>query len=142
MVAGRTTEMEGTTPISGYTLDIIEYMQYCYERMDSGRENEIIGDPWYTPRRGPISEETVDKLIEEMDHEFSKEIDGFPSYHFRRSGANATPDFRRLGPTARRAMAEGLLRIIEEWDDWNTANGLPVATTPQVNSYDYDWYDD
>jgi len=146
MTAGRQSEYEGSTEIKGFSLDMIDYLQFCFEKLEAGLESEITIDPWYEPESGPLTDEKVNEVVEAIDKEFNHEIDNFPSYHYRRSGANAKPEFHRMGPAARRAMVEGLLRIKEEWAAYNAAQnaapGYPVYPAPTYSSYtppDYDW---
>jgi len=116
MAVGRASEWEAGVEITGLSLDIIDYLQDCYEKLEAGQEQLILSDPFYVPHDGPLSDAKVDALIAAIDGKFHHEITNFPTYHERRSGANAEPEFARLGPTARRAMAEGLTRILDEWD--------------------------
>jgi len=119
---------EGIT-LTPYTLDIVDYLQECFEKMEAGQEDLILADPFYVPASGPLSDEKVDRLISALDEEFGKEIDSFPGYHERRSGANAKTDWFRLSPRARRAMAEGCMRIIEE----HMGQPPPVVSAPRAD---------
>lgn len=118
MSVGRPDVVENGVTITGETQDITDWMQECFEKLEGGHEQDILSDPFYTPRTGALDAERVDQLIAELDREFALEIDQFPDYHDRRSGANAKPEWSRMGPTARRAMAEGFCRILEAWDDY------------------------
>jgi hypothetical protein len=97
------------------TLEVIDYLQDVYDKLETGLETHIIGDPFYQRANGlpPFSDEQVDRVIAAIDEEFATEIGQYPGYHRNRSGANATPDFWRLTATARRAVVEGLDAIYQ-----------------------------
>lgn len=130
MSAGRPSEnLEGTT-LSGYTLDVIEYLQECLDAHERG--DNILADPFYIPKSGSLTDEQVDRVITALDEEFDKEIDGFPTYHERRSGANAKTDWHRLNASNRRALVEGLMRINEDWDAYQKAPPAPKIDDPSI----------
>jgi len=95
-------------------LEIIAYLQDCFEKLDRGEEHLILGDPFYQRAndKPPLTDEEVDKVIAAIDEEFAFEIGTYPGYHRNRSGANAPADFRRMSPRSRRAMVEGLDAIL------------------------------
>jgi hypothetical protein len=97
------------------TLEVIDYLQDVYDKLEAGLEHHIIGDPFYQRANGqpPFSDEQVDRVIAAIDEEFAAEIGQYPGYHRNRSGANSTPDFWRLNPTARRSVVEGLDAIYQ-----------------------------
>jgi hypothetical protein len=94
-------------------VETIDYLQDVLERLDTGREHEILADPYYVRPHGkaPYTDEQVDRVIAAIDSEFYTEISEQATYHRNRSGANATPDFWRLSQPARRAVVEGLEAI-------------------------------
>lgn len=96
------------------TLEVIAYLQTCYEQMERGEEDHILGDPFYQRAGGKpmLTDEEVDKVVAAIDAEFATEIGQYPGYHRNRSGATHTPDFHRLSARARRAMVEGLDAIL------------------------------
>jgi len=104
---------EGVT-LGDDVLEVIAYLQDCLDKLERGEEDMILGDPFYQRADGkpPFSDEDVDRVIAALDEEFGHEIGTYPGYHRNRSGANATPDFHRLSPRARRALVEGLDAIL------------------------------
>lgn len=88
-------------------LKSIEYMQRCYELLQKGEQDKIVRNP-LAARNPPLTDEEVDKVIEGIDTEFTREMTNSTSWHFNHSGAETTPDFHRLEPDARRALVEGL----------------------------------
>jgi len=115
-----------------WTLDCIEWLQSCLDTHERGED--ILSDPFYQPRR-QISEESVDNLIDALDEEFNKEVDQFPAYHQRRSGANKRTDWHRLSDRNRRAMVEGLHRILEEHEDYAAAQKAAQSAGPRPPDY-------
>lgn len=95
-------------------LEIIAYLQDCFDKLGRGEEDRILGDPFYRRPDGkpPLTDEAVDRVVAAIDEEFAHEIGSYPGYHRNRSGANAAADFHRLSPRARRAMVEGLEAIL------------------------------
>lgn len=130
MTAGRPPVTDENVVLSGYVLDMTEFLQDCFEKLEEGHEDLILSDPFYTPRGGPFSDEKVDRLIAALDEEYGKEIDNYRAHHLQRSGANAKPDWHRMSKRARRAVAEGAARIIEEWADWDEAQKAPLPPPP------------
>lgn len=107
---------EGVT-LSAYTLEFTDYLQQCYLLLDAGQEDHILADPFYVRAdgRAPLTDAQVDAVIAALDHEYEVELGTYPGYHRNRSGANALPEFHRLSPRARRAMVEGIDRIVEKY---------------------------
>jgi hypothetical protein len=97
------------------TIEVIDYLQDVYNKLQAGMEHHIIGDPFYqrTDGRPSLTDEQVDRVIAAIDEEFATEIGQYPGYHRNRSGANSTPDFWRLSPTGRRCVVEGLDAIYQ-----------------------------
>jgi len=102
--------MEEGVELRDETLEVIEYLQDILQKLDAGLESHILGDPFYVRADGklPFTDEQVDRVISAIDAEFAIEIALYPGYHKGRSGANTTPDFWRLSPSARRVVVEGL----------------------------------
>jgi hypothetical protein len=119
MMGEHSARVEEGVTLSPYTLEFTEWIQHCFEMLNSGQEDRIISDPWYqrTDGRPPLTDEQVDTVIEALDKEYEYELGTYPGYHRNRSGANALPEFRRLSPRARRAMVEGIDRIISKYRD-------------------------
>jgi len=110
--------IEESVTLSPQTLEITDYLQFCYEAMEAGEEDRITSDPFYTRTgdRAPMTQETADAMIEGLDAEYATELGTYPGYHRNRSGANALPEFSRLSPRARLAMAEGIDAIAERYE--------------------------
>lgn len=102
-------ETEGGVYLSPCLLELMAYLDDCLDKLDDGREHEIMRDPFWD---SGLTDAQVDKLIAAIDADCAKEIKDFPAYHARRQGCNAPPDYARLSPGARRAMAEGALMIL------------------------------
>jgi hypothetical protein len=95
-------------------LEVTAYLQDCFDKLNRGEEDRILGDPFYRrpDDKPPMSDEEVDRVVAAIDEEFAHEIGAYPGYHRNRSGANAPAEFLRLSPRARRAMVEGLEAIL------------------------------
>jgi len=96
-------------------IDVISFMQDCFDKMERGEEDLILADPYFERPNGkpPLSEDEIDRIIAAIDSEFSHEITNYLDYHRNRSGANFAPEFSRMSPRARRAMVEGIEAIME-----------------------------
>lgn len=105
-----TQVVDGVT-LSDYTVAVIDWLQVCLDAHEAGES--IPTDPFYVSTKGVLSDESVDALIAALDEEFNKEMDGYPTYHFRRSGATDRTDWFRLSSPNRRALVEGLQRLVE-----------------------------
>jgi hypothetical protein len=108
------TRVEEGVTLTSYTLEFTDWIQHCYQLLEAGEEDRIISDPWYqrSDGRPPLSDEQIDRVIEALDKEYEYELGTYPGYHRNRSGANALPEFHRMSARARRAMVEGIDRII------------------------------
>jgi hypothetical protein len=98
--------------------EIIGCLRECFEDLDSGDPTRIArwtADPYFQ-REPDITQEDADRLIEALDKRLDREIDGYPAYHKRRSGANAYTEFHRLPPSARLGLAQRLARIADSFD--------------------------
>ncbi len=104
---------EGVT-LSPYTLEFTDWIQHCYELLEAGEEDRIMSDPFYERADGKpqLTDEEIDAVIAALDQEYAYELGTYPGYHRNRSGANSLPEFNRMSPRARRAMVEGIDRII------------------------------
>ena len=122
------TVEEGVT-LSAFTNEVTAWLQQCFDLLEAGQEDRIPSDPWYTRATGrPIlTDYLVDGMILALDAEYDMEIGTYPGYHRNRSGANARTGFDRLAPRARRALVEGLDRIVTKHTAAGT--GPPPATT-------------
>jgi hypothetical protein len=109
-------------------LEVIAYLQDCFDKLDRGEEHLILGDPFYqrAANKPPLTDEEVDKVVAAIDQEFAFEIGNYPDYHRNRSGATAPADFGRLSPRARRAMVEGLDAILARHKE-KAAQANPAA---------------
>lgn len=105
---------EGVT-LTDDVLECIAYLQDVLEKLDRDEEHLILSDPFYQRANGkpPLTDEVVDKVIEAIEAEFAFELGNYPGYHRNRSGATDPPEFTRLSPSARRAVAEGLDAILQ-----------------------------
>ena len=96
--------------ISPCLQELVDWLDDCLEKLDAGEENLIMSDPYFD---SGLSDETVDALIADIDEDIATELGKYTGYHRNRSGANAPPEYHRLGPSARRALAEGCLQILK-----------------------------
>ena len=104
--------MEDGVYISPYLAELVAWLDDCLDKLDTGREHEIMSDPFFN---SGLSDEKVDELIATIDDDISTELGGYAGYHRNRSNSNAPPEYARLGPSARRALAEGCLMIINRY---------------------------
>lgn len=103
-----------------FNKELTACLQECFKDMDSGDPSRLARwnpDPFWTPGgdRPTPSQEDADRMIAALDYEYAIEIDSFPDYHIRRSGANAKPDWRRLEPSQRLGLTQRLARIAEQY---------------------------
>ena len=98
--------------------DVIAVLQDAYDLLESGEAHRLNADPYYERPHGrpPFTDADVDRLIDALDEEFGSEIDRFPDYHKRRSGATRKTDWYRLTPSQRRGLANRLDRIIAQYE--------------------------
>jgi hypothetical protein len=96
-------------------IEVIAFMQDCFDKLERGEEDQILADPFFERPRGkpPLTDEEIDGIISAIDSEFTHEITNYLDYHRNRSGANAAPEFARMSPRSRRAMVEGIEAIME-----------------------------
>jgi len=96
-------------------IEVISFMQDCFDKLDRGEEDLILADPYFERPGGkpPLTDDEVDRVIAAIDSEFAHEITNYLDYHRNRSGANAAPEFARMSARARRAMVEGIEAIME-----------------------------
>jgi len=116
MIDEYTARVEEGVTLSAYTVEVTAWLQHCYELLEAGDEDRILSDPWYERADGapPLTDDEVDAVIDALDQEYEYELGTYPEYHRNRSGANSLPEFRRLSPRARRAMVEGIDRIVNK----------------------------
>jgi hypothetical protein len=121
--------MEEGVELRDETLEVIDYLQEVLQKLDAGLENHILGDPFYQRAEGkdPFTDEQIDRVINAIDAEFAIEISLYPGYHRGRSGANTTPDFWRLSPSARRVVVEGLDAIHNRYREEPAEAERPAA---------------
>jgi len=96
-------------------IEVIAYLQDCFERLERGEEDQILADPYYERPGGkpPLSDDEIDRVVAAIDSEFVHEISNYLDYHRNRSGANSPPEFLRMSARARRAMVENIEAIME-----------------------------
>jgi hypothetical protein len=117
MMDGYPPRVEEGVTLSSYTLEFTAWIQQCFELLEAGQEDRILSDPWYERADGrpSLTDAEVDAVIEALDKEYQFELGAYPGYHRNRSGANALPEFHRLSLRARRAMVEGIDRIVAKY---------------------------
>lgn len=99
-------------------IEITACLQEAFTDLESGDPARIARwypDPYYE-RTPDITQADADRLIAALDQEYAQEIDGYPEYHKRRSGANAKPDWYRLPGPARLGLAQRLARIADSFE--------------------------
>lgn len=84
-----------------------EMVQEWFEAMESGEAWNRYPDPdWVDPPgRKPLTQEVADAMIDEMDADFDLEKNRYPD--------GRGPEFKRLPPHARLALAQGLRAILK-----------------------------
>ena len=90
------------------TKAIIALLEEWFWAIESGTANNR-----YPGLDCSVSQEKADNLVEIIEGFIEEEIKTHPS-HWARKGKDAPPDFRRLAPHARRAMAEQLVEVFLE----------------------------
>lgn len=99
-------------------MEVIACLRECFEDLESGDSARVarwLADPYFS-REPEITQEVADRLVAALDKRLDREIDEFPSYHERRSGANAYTQFHRLPPSARLGLAQRLARIADSFE--------------------------
>ena len=96
-------------------IEVITFMQECFDKLERGEENLILADPYFERPGGkpPLTDDEIERIIAAIDSEFAHEISNYLDYHRNRSGANYAPEFSRMSPRGRRAMVEGIEAIME-----------------------------
>ena len=90
---------------------VIAWLQECYNCMEE--ERIVPQNSSYTSTRGVLTDEYVDRMIDLIDGEFIEEMTRYPDFHYNNAdGATTTPDFHRLDGACRRALVEGLDRVM------------------------------
>lgn len=109
-------EMYGMTEKSEEVKEVIAWLQFCYEMLEAGQEDRIPYDPFYKSSRFPegvITDDYVERVVKVIEAEFVFELIRYPAYHFQHAdGATVPPEFTRLSSQGRRAMVQGLDRLI------------------------------
>lgn len=98
--------------------EIVGCLRECFEDLESSDPVRIArwtADPYFS-RDPDITPADADRLIEALDKRLDKEIDGYPMFHKRRSGANAYTQFWRLPPSARLGLTQRLARIADSYE--------------------------
>ena len=90
----------------------MNWLQFCLEKLQAGRENDIPLDPFHNSKRRIMTSEYIDKVIEVIDAEFEYEETRFSQFHQQHSGSSKPPNFARLKERGRRAMVQGIDRIL------------------------------
>ncbi|MCR4307100.1 MAG: hypothetical protein NUV80_00910 [Candidatus Berkelbacteria bacterium] len=92
---------------------VTEWLQDCYLLLESGEEERIERNLNYQSPMGVLTDDYVDRVIEAIDKEFVYELEKYPEYHAKNAdGANYPPEFWRLSPESRRAVVEGIHKIL------------------------------
>jgi len=119
------------------TLAVIAWIQDCFEKLEMGREDLIVRDPWAI-REPPLTDEEVETVFQGICYELDYEMKQSPAHHLNRSGATEFTGLERMGKEARRAMVEGcdyLIRTVAEDEE-----PRPEYPAGQYN-YEYEgWY--
>lgn len=103
-----------------FNKELTACLQECFLDLNSGDPARLArwnADPFWEPggdRPAPTMED-ADRMIAALDAEYAVEIEKFPEFHVRRSGANATPDWFRLQPSQRLGLTQRLARIAEKY---------------------------
>ena len=95
------------------TAAVIAWLEECFQHLEAGEEERIPSNLFYKSTRGILTDDYVDRMVDKIEAEFVHELTAYPAYHFRNAhGATKPPDFHRLSRNARRAMVEGLDRVL------------------------------
>jgi hypothetical protein len=126
---GRREESVWLPPL---TLEITDCLQWAYEALESGHEARLVPDP-FSERAGGrprLTDADVDRIILAVDAEYDHEIRVSPSHHLNRSGATERTELHRLGPRARRALAERLDAILTKHETIDQSAPPPPNAPP------------
>lgn len=98
--------------------EVTDWLQHCFELLNTGQESKLRPDPFYVRPEGKpsLTRADIDKVIQGMDQEYEIENVGGFSMHRRASGAEKHTEFSRLGDQGRRALVEGAEKILTKWD--------------------------
>ena len=98
--------------------EVIACLEEAFQLLESGQADRLNADPYFerAGSKPPFTDAEVDRLIDALDEEFGSEIDRFPDYHKRRSGATRKTDWYRLTPSQRRGLANRLDAIIARYE--------------------------
>lgn len=90
---------------------VIKWLQECFVVKEAGRQ--IPRNLNYKSRRGILTDEYVERLVAVIEEEFIFELEKYPDYHYRNAnGANTPPGFTKMSFEDKRAMVEGLDRVL------------------------------
>lgn len=112
MTATDAGRMEEGVYLDPETVELMAYLQIVLEALEAGTADALYADPFTA---STLTDAQVDELITAIDGEFAHELGHYMDYHRNRSGAELPPDFARLGPAARRAVAEECQRIMARY---------------------------
>jgi hypothetical protein len=98
--------------------EVIACLEEAFQLLETDQAERLNADPYYERSKGrpPLTDADVDRMIEALDEEFGSEIDRFPDYHKRRSGATRKTDWFRLTPSQRRGLANRVDAIIARYE--------------------------
>ena len=91
---------------------ICDWLSFCLKKLDEGKQNEIPRDPFYHSIRGQITPTYIDAVVKSIDDYLDVELKMYANYHMGQQGTTTPPEFRRLNDYGKRAMVEGLDRIL------------------------------
>ena len=97
------------------TADFIEWLQFCFECKRDGRD--IPRNINYRSKRGVLTDEYVERVVANIEAEFEYELATFSTYHYNRSGALHPPRFTEMSMMDKRAMVEGIDRVLGHEDN-------------------------
>ena len=110
-------KMSPTTFGSPLTTEMIACLEACFQDLEAGQSERWNADPYFSRGDGLASPtvEDADRLIAALDEEFDSEINQFPAFHIRRSGATAGARWYRLPESARLGLAQRLCAIADKY---------------------------
>ena len=90
---------------------VIAFLQECFELKEQGKS--LSRNLNYNSKRGILTDEYVERLAVKIEAEFEHELKQYPEYHFNNAdGATVPPGFTAMSLEDKRAMAEGLDRVL------------------------------
>lgn len=88
---------------------VIEVLQDWFEAMERGAANHRHSSIDCT-----VTDEQANRLIDVIDGFFENEVTKYPEYWANRKQVDGLPEFSRLAPQARKALAEDLRRVLQK----------------------------